>query len=84
MSQETALKTFAKYKENLKNVEEGNLNFYYLLVININTKYLCMFPSFNKDEKIVIESIRKLLQNNTLIKSVGSKAWKPSLSERSL
>jgi hypothetical protein len=70
MSRQTALKTFANYKENLKNVDEGNSNFYYFFVININTKYLYVFPSFSKDEKKVIASISELLENNTLIKSV--------------
>jgi hypothetical protein len=54
----------------LKNADEGNSNFYYLFVININTKYLHDFPSFSKDEKTVIASISELLENNTLIKSV--------------
>jgi hypothetical protein len=54
MSRETALKTFANYKENLKNADEGNSNFYYLFVFNINTKYLNVFPSFSKDEKTFI------------------------------
>jgi hypothetical protein len=71
MWRETALKTFANWKENLKNADEGNSNFYYLLVININTKYLHVFPSFSKDEKTVIASVSELLENNTLIKSVG-------------
>jgi hypothetical protein len=70
MSRATVLKMFANFKENLKNADEGNLNFYYLFVININTKYLHVFQSFSKDEKTVIESISELLQNNILIKSV--------------
>jgi hypothetical protein len=64
------LKIFANYKENLKNVDEGNSNFYYLFVIKINTKYLHVFPSFSKDEKTVIVSTSELLENNTLIKSM--------------
>jgi hypothetical protein len=68
----TVLKTFANYKENLKNADEGKLNIYYLFVININTKYLHVFPSFSKDEKTVIARISELLENNTLIKSVHS------------
>jgi hypothetical protein len=70
MSWKTALKTFVNYKENFEYAEEGNLNIYYLFVININTKYLHLFPSFSKDEKTVITSISELLENNTLIKSV--------------
>jgi hypothetical protein len=70
MSLATALKTFANYKENLKNANEGNLNFYYLFIINIYTKYLYVYPSFSKDEKTIIESISELRQNSTVIKSV--------------
>jgi hypothetical protein len=70
MSRQTALKTFANWKENLKNADDGNLNFYYLFVININTKYLHVLPSFSKDEKTVIASISELLEDNILIKSV--------------
>jgi hypothetical protein len=64
MSRKTALKTFVNYKENLENAYEGNLNTYYLFVININTKYLHIFPSFSKDEKTVIASISELLENS--------------------
>jgi hypothetical protein len=78
MSHTTAFKTFANYKENLKNPDEGNLNLNYLFVININTKYLYVFPSFCKDEKTVIESISELLQNNTIIKSVRGDYDQPS------
>jgi hypothetical protein len=48
ISRATAFKIFGNYKENLKNADEGNLNIYYLFVININTKYLYVFPYLSK------------------------------------
>jgi hypothetical protein len=49
---------------------KGILIFIICFYININTKYLHVFPSFSKDEKTVIASISELLENNTLIKSL--------------
>jgi hypothetical protein len=52
---------FTHFKTNKINADQGNSNFYYLFAININTKYLYVFPSFAKDTTTVIESISKMI-----------------------
>jgi hypothetical protein len=44
---------FTHFKTNKINADQGNSNFYYLFAININTKYLHVFPSFAKDTTTV-------------------------------
>jgi hypothetical protein len=41
-----------------------------LFAININTKYLYVFPSFAKDTTTVIESISKMLNQSEVITTV--------------
>jgi hypothetical protein len=61
---------FTHFKTNKINTDQGNSNFYYLFAININTKYLYVFPSFAKDRTTVIECIGKMLNQFVLIKSI--------------
>jgi hypothetical protein len=61
---------FTHFKTNKINADQGNSNFYYLFAININTKYLHVFPSFAKDTRTVIESIGKMLADKVEIKSI--------------
>jgi hypothetical protein len=61
---------FKHFKTNQINVDEGNSNFYYLFAININTKYLYVFPSFKKDTVTVFESINKIINDGIKIKSI--------------
>jgi hypothetical protein len=61
---------FTHFKINKINADQGNSNFYYLFAININTKYLYVFPSFAKDTRTVIESISKMLLDKVEIKSI--------------
>jgi hypothetical protein len=61
---------FTHFKTNKINADQGNSNFYYLFAININTKYLYVFPSFAKDTTTVIESISKMLNQWVEIKSI--------------
>jgi hypothetical protein len=61
---------FKHFKTNQINADEGNSNFYYLFAININTKYLYVFPSFKKDAVTVAESINKIINDGIKIKSI--------------
>jgi hypothetical protein len=61
---------FTHFKTNQIIVDQGNSNFYYLFAININTKYLHVFPLFAKDTTTVIESISKMLNQRAEIKSI--------------
>jgi hypothetical protein len=61
---------FTHFKTNQINADQGNSNFYYLFAININTKYLYVFPSFAKDTRTVIESIGKMFVDKVEIKSI--------------
>jgi hypothetical protein len=61
---------FTHFKTNKINADQGNSNFYYLFAININTKYLYVFPSFAKDTRTVIECIGKMLADKVEIKSI--------------
>jgi hypothetical protein len=61
---------FTHFKTNKNNADQGNSNFYYLFAININTKYLYVFPSFAKDARTVIECIGKMLADKVEIKSI--------------
>jgi hypothetical protein len=51
---------FTHFKTNQINADQGNSNFYYLFAININTKYLFVFPSFVKDRTTIAKSIGKM------------------------
>jgi hypothetical protein len=54
-----------------KNLIEANEKyFYYLFVININTRYLCVFPSFFKDSKIIINSLNNMINNGFEINNI--------------
>jgi hypothetical protein len=61
---------FTHFKTNKINADQGNSNFYYLFAININTKYLYVFPSFAKNTTTVIESLSKMLNQWVEIKSI--------------
>jgi hypothetical protein len=61
---------FTHFKTNKINADQSNSNFYYLFAININTKYLYVFPSFAKDRRMVIESIGKMFIDKMEIKSI--------------
>jgi hypothetical protein len=61
---------FNHFKNNQLNGDEGNSNFYYLFEININTKYLYVFPSFKKDSFTVVNSLNKILYDKEQIKSI--------------
>jgi hypothetical protein len=61
---------FTHFKTNKINGGQGNSNFYYLFTININTKFLCVFPSFTKDTTMVMESISKMFNKLVEIKSI--------------
>jgi hypothetical protein len=61
---------FKHFINNLLNADEGNSNFYYLFAININTRYLYVFPNFKKDSSTVINSISNIIKDDKYIKSI--------------
>jgi hypothetical protein len=49
-------KVFRNYKAN-----DGNKNLNYIFIININTKYLFVFPSFKKDTSSIINCLNTMM-----------------------
>jgi hypothetical protein len=58
------------YKTNTFFMYKKPGTFYYLFAININTKYLCVYPSHKRDTNIVVYAIEDMLKNNIRIDNI--------------